>query len=107
MTCYVDPKTGRGTKDGHTPDTAFQSVQHAVGVATSGDTIMIAPGAYNQDLPKIISEAQASHINVAVTGSDEAPLIPEAERRAASPIARRCTHPRRPGRAFPQPPAYR
>jgi hypothetical protein len=44
--------------------------QHAVGVAPSGDTIMIAPGAYNQYLPKIISEARAGHINVAVTGSD-------------------------------------
>jgi hypothetical protein len=48
----------------------LQTLQHAVGVAPSGDTIMIAPGAYNQYLPKIISEARAGHINVAVTGSD-------------------------------------
>lgn len=70
MIWYVNPKTGRDTQDGCAPDTAFQTVQHAVGAATSGDTIMIAPGAYNQDLPKIISEARAGHINVAVTGSD-------------------------------------
>lgn len=70
MIWYVDARTGSDTNDGRTPGTAFKTVEHAVALAKSGDTIMIAPGAYDQSLPKTISEARAAHLEVAVIGSD-------------------------------------
>jgi hypothetical protein len=39
-------------------------------VAKAGDTIAIAPGAYDQDLPLRVSAARAANVVVAVAGSE-------------------------------------
>ena len=52
MQWYVDSRTGDDANDGSGPKTAFKSVQHAIHVVKAGDTVLIAPGAYDQSLPK-------------------------------------------------------
>jgi hypothetical protein len=69
MIWYVSPKTGDDAHDGKSPATAFASIARAIEKASPGDTILIAPGAYDQDLPARISEARAANITVAVAGS--------------------------------------
>ncbi|MBK5198636.1 MAG: DUF1565 domain-containing protein [Methyloceanibacter sp.] len=70
MIWHVSSKTGNDASDGRTPPTAFKSLQHAVDVAKAGDTILIAPGAYDQDLPARVSAARAANVVVAVAGSE-------------------------------------
>ena len=50
--------------------TSGQSIQSVVNRAKPGDTIMISPGAYDQDLPAKVSAARSANIAVAVIGSD-------------------------------------
>jgi hypothetical protein len=69
MIWYVSSKTGSDAYDGRTMQTAFKTLQHAMEAAHAGDTILIAPGAYDQDLPTRISAARAANIVVAVAGS--------------------------------------
>ena len=52
MIWYVNSTTGNDAHDGRTSGTAFKSLAHAVDAAKAGDTILIAPGAYDQDLPR-------------------------------------------------------
>jgi hypothetical protein len=66
MQWYIDSRTGDDANDGHGPTTAFKSVQHAIHAAKSGDTVHIAPGAYDQSLPRQISELRAANVVVAV-----------------------------------------
>jgi Protein of unknown function (DUF1565) len=68
MIWYVDAKLSGN--DGRTAATAFKTIQHAIDVAAPGDLVVIAPGAYDQDLPKQISAARAAHVNVAVAGCE-------------------------------------
>jgi len=68
MQWYVDSKRGDDANDGGTPETAFRSLQHALHVAKTGDTVLIAPGAYDQDLPKQISALRQANVVVAVLG---------------------------------------
>lgn len=70
MIWYVSSKNGSDASDGRTLSTAFKTLQHAVDVGKTGDTILIAPGAYDQDLPARVSAARAANIVVAVAGSD-------------------------------------
>jgi hypothetical protein len=70
MIWHVSSKNGSDASDGRTPTTAFKTLQHAVDVAKAGDTIMIAPGAYDQDLPARVSVARAANIVVVVAGGD-------------------------------------
>ncbi|MGV1014694.1 MAG: DUF1565 domain-containing protein [Methyloceanibacter sp.] len=70
MTWYVDPKTGKDSNDGRTAKTAFRTLAHAVGKAASGDTVLLAPGAYDQDLPQQVSAARARGLTVSVIGAD-------------------------------------
>jgi Protein of unknown function (DUF1565) len=70
MTWYVDPKTGKDSNDGRSLKTAFKTLAHAVGVAASGDIILIAPGVYDQDLPQQVSAARAANLTVSVVGAD-------------------------------------
>jgi len=44
-------------------------VQHVVHAAKAGDTVLIAPGAYDQSLPKQISLLRAANVVVAVLGA--------------------------------------
>ena len=68
MQWYVDFRTGDDANDGRGPKTAFKSVQHAIHVVKAGDTVLVAPGAYDQSLPKQISALRAANVVVAVLG---------------------------------------
>ena len=68
MEWYVDSRTGDDANDGRAPKTAFKSVQHAIHVVKAGDTVLVAPGAYDQSLPKQISALRAANVVVAVLG---------------------------------------
>jgi hypothetical protein len=70
MIWYVNSTTGSDAHDGRTGGTAFKSLAHAVDAANAGDTILIAPGAYGQDLPARLSAARAANIVVSVVGSE-------------------------------------
>ena len=69
MIWYVDSQ-GSDAHDGSSASTAFKTLAHAIEAAKSGDTILIAPGAYDQDLPKHVSAARTANIAVSVAGAD-------------------------------------
>ncbi len=69
MHWYINAKTGKDSDDGRSPETAFRSLQHAIEVATPGDTLVVSPGAYDQDLPRRVSDARAAKLAVVVAGS--------------------------------------
>ena len=69
MIWYVNAKQGSDSNDGRSPATAFKSLLRAVDAASAGDTILIAPGAYDQDLPVRVGEARAANVIVSVLGS--------------------------------------
>ncbi len=68
MIWYVSSKQGSDGGDGKTLATAFKTLARAVEAASAGDTILIAPGAYDQDLPARVGAARAANIAVAVVG---------------------------------------
>jgi hypothetical protein len=70
MIWYVNSTTGSDANDGRGSGTAFKTLAHAVEVAKAGDTILITPGAYDQDLPRQVSVARAADVVVSVAGSD-------------------------------------
>jgi hypothetical protein len=70
MKRYVNSKTGNDANDGRSGETAFKTLAQAVAAAKPGDTILIAPGAYDQDLPGQVSLARSANIVVAVQGSE-------------------------------------
>lgn len=70
MIWYVDPKIGSDAHDGRSMKAPFKSVAHAVSVASPCDKVLIAPGAYEQDLPQQVSAARARDLTVTVAGSE-------------------------------------
>jgi Protein of unknown function (DUF1565) len=62
--------TSSDAHDGRSGGTAFKTLAQAVAVAKPGDTILIAPGAYDQNLPVHVSAARSANIVVAVAGSE-------------------------------------
>jgi hypothetical protein len=70
MIWHVNSSTGSAANDGRTPKTAFKSLAQAVERAKPGDTILLAPGAYDQDLPARVSAARSANIVVAVAGAE-------------------------------------
>jgi len=68
MTWYVNSKTGSDANDGRSSGAAFKTLAHAVEVAKAGDAILIAPGAYDQDLAAQVRAARTANIVVLVTG---------------------------------------
>jgi hypothetical protein len=68
MIWYVNPSTGNDTHNGRTAATAFRNLARAVEAAKAGDTIVLAPGAYDQDLPARVSAARSLNITVNVLG---------------------------------------
>jgi hypothetical protein len=68
---YVSSKTGSDTNDGHTLPSALKTVQHAMHVAQSGDTLVIAPGIYEPNLDQRIGAARAAGITLTVAGSED------------------------------------
>ena len=69
MIWYVNSKTEGDAGDGRSLQTAFKALQQALDHAKAGDTILIAPGAYDQDLGARVSAARAANIVVAVVGA--------------------------------------
>jgi hypothetical protein len=72
MHWYVDSKNGSDANDGRGPKAAFQTIQRVVHVAKPGDTLFILPGAYDQSLPKQVSQLRAANVIVSVAGADKA-----------------------------------
>jgi hypothetical protein len=70
MIWYVNPKTGKDSNDGRTLETAFKTLAHATDVAAPGDTVLIAPGAYDQNLPQQVSATRAANLTVGVIGAE-------------------------------------
>jgi hypothetical protein len=70
MIWHVNSKTGGDGNDGRSSGAALKTLARAVEVATAGDTIVIAPGAYDQDLPRQVSLARTANIVVSVAGAD-------------------------------------
>ena len=69
MIWYVS-STGSDAHDGRTRGAAFKTLARAVESAKAGDTILIAPGAYDQNLPARVSAARAANVVVLVAGSE-------------------------------------
>jgi hypothetical protein len=70
MIWYVGSKDGSDANDGRTMKTAFKTMSRATEAAKSGDTILIVPGAYDQDLAARIGAARAANILVWVAGTE-------------------------------------
>ena len=68
MTWYVDPKTGSDSNTGQSPDQAVKTLSHAMNKAKAGDEILLVPGAYDQDLPRLVSAARVAKISIGVVG---------------------------------------
>jgi uncharacterized protein DUF1565 len=70
MIWYVNSKEGSDASHGRTMDASFKTLSHAIAVAAPGDTIVLAPGTYEQNLPQKVSDARAADLTVTVAGSD-------------------------------------
>jgi hypothetical protein len=70
MIWYVSSKNGSDSNDGRTLASALMSTQAALNVVQPGDTLIIAPGIYEQDLPKRIAAARTANVFVTVAGSE-------------------------------------
>jgi hypothetical protein len=70
MIFYVSSKTGSDANDGRSLETAFKSLAHATGAASAGDTILLVPGSYGQDLPQQVNAARVAGLTVGVVGAD-------------------------------------
>jgi len=68
MIWHVSSKDGSDANDGRAAATAFKTVSRAVEAAKAGDTILIAPGAYDQDLGARVGLARTGNIVVLVAG---------------------------------------
>jgi len=68
MIWYVNSNAS-GAQDGRSAATAFKSLAQAIEAGKQGDTILIAPGAYDQNLPAQLGAAHEAGIVVAVLGS--------------------------------------
>jgi hypothetical protein len=68
MTWYVNPKTGHDTNDGRSLETAFKTLAHAIEAASRGETILLVPAAYDQDLPALVGAARVGKVTVGVVG---------------------------------------
>lgn len=68
MHWYVDSRAGDDANDGRGPKTAFKTVQRAINTAKGGDTVLIAPGAYDQNLPRQVAQLRAANVMVGVIG---------------------------------------
>jgi hypothetical protein len=70
MIWHVNSTSGSDSYDGRSPATAFRTFGHALSAAKSGDTILMAPGAYDQNLASQVSAARNANIVVAVLGAE-------------------------------------
>lgn len=70
MIWYVSSTTGNDANDGRTLKRAFKTPARAIEAAAAGDTVLIAPGAYDQDLAGRVSAARTANIAVLVAGGE-------------------------------------
>jgi hypothetical protein len=70
MIWFVNASTGDDAHDGRTAGTAFKRLARAIDAAKPGDTILISPGVYDQDLPAQVSTARSANIIVSVAGAE-------------------------------------
>ncbi len=70
MVYYVSEKTGGDDNDGKSPAKAFKSMQRAMHVGRPGDTLLIVPGIFDQDLDEQIEAARAFGLIVAIAGAN-------------------------------------
>ena len=68
MIWHVSSKDGSDANDGGSLNTAFKTFSRVTDAAKAGDTILIAPGAYDQDLAARVSAARTRNIVVLVAG---------------------------------------
>jgi nitrous oxidase accessory protein NosD len=54
-TWYVDGVNGSNNNDCKSPQTACKTIRHAISLASSGDSIMVAPATYTENLTISIS----------------------------------------------------
>ena len=69
VTWYVNPNTGRHDNDGQSSETAYRNLSYAIDAASSGDSVLLVPAAYYEDLPKLIAKAKFARITVSVIGA--------------------------------------
>ena len=67
MIWHVSSKDGSDANDGRSLNTAFKTFSRT-DAAKAGDTILIAPGAYDRDLAARVSAARTRNIVVLVAG---------------------------------------
>ena len=66
-TCYVNAATGNDTNSGQA-DSPFATIQHGVSTVSSGGTVLVAPGTYNENV--VISQPESLlGANAAVAGT--------------------------------------
>lgn len=66
-TCYVNATTGNDTNSGQA-DAPFATIQHGVSTVSSGGTVLVAPGTYNENV--VISQPESLlGANAAVAGT--------------------------------------
>jgi hypothetical protein len=70
MIWYVNSSSGNDSDDGRSAATPFKTFSRALNAAKPGDTILIAPGAYPQDLASEVGAARSANIVVAVLGAE-------------------------------------
>ena len=68
MTWYVNPNTGLPDNDGRTLETAFRNLSRAIEAACAGDTVLLVPAGYDEDLPKLVARARTGEITIGVLG---------------------------------------
>ena len=70
MIWHVSSATGNDANNGRGLKTAFKTLARATDAAKAGDTILITPGAYDQDLAARVGAVRAANIVIAVAGSE-------------------------------------
>ena len=68
MIWHVSSKDASYPNDARSRNTAFKTISRETDAAKAGDTILIAPGAYDQDLAARVSAARTRNIVVLVAG---------------------------------------
>jgi hypothetical protein len=66
MVWYVSAKRGSDANDGRSLTKPFKTIPRALQAARAGDTLLIAPGVYDQELDAQIEAARAAGLIVAV-----------------------------------------
>lgn len=72
-TYYVSNQDGDDRNDGQTRETAFRTVERALGAVQPRDTILILPGVYNEGLT--LEDVGSSNAPITIRGEDGVPVL--------------------------------